>query len=292
MASSTKNVKIGVCKVFYGGLDLGLTQGGVEVTVKTETHKVNVDQFGKTTINELLMGREIMAKVPMAETTLVNLVATMPGATMNTTGGTFATGTISVGTNPTAGTTVLINGTTVTFRAAGTAVAGNNECNLGATPAATATNLAAFVNASYALSGILTATAATSTVTLSARYRGTDGNAITLAAGTSGATVSGALLTGGAEPTAASLDAKTGTGLDLLAIARELRFHPTNKDGGDMNMSPAKPGYDRTDDFVIPLAATSGGLTFAYKLEDERIFNVEFTGYPDPDTNLLFRVGV
>ena len=50
--SDTKNVKLGVCKVFYDNVDLGYTQGGVDVTVKTETHKVNVDQFGKTTINE------------------------------------------------------------------------------------------------------------------------------------------------------------------------------------------------------------------------------------------------
>jgi hypothetical protein len=39
--SDTKNVKLGVCKVFYDGKDLGYTQAGVSVTEKTETHKVN-----------------------------------------------------------------------------------------------------------------------------------------------------------------------------------------------------------------------------------------------------------
>jgi hypothetical protein len=86
MASDTKNVKLGVCKVFFDDNDLGYTQGGVEVTVSSETHKVEVDQFGKTPINEYVMGRSVTAKVPLAETTLENLAAIMPGATLVTDG--------------------------------------------------------------------------------------------------------------------------------------------------------------------------------------------------------------
>ena len=168
MASSTRNVKLGVCKVLFGGVDLGYTQGGVEVTVKTDTHKVNVDQFGKSTINEYIMGRDVMAKVPLAETTLANLVAVMPGAS-------------------------LINGT-------------------------------------------------------------------------------------GSDPDSVSVT--NGIGIDLLSIAKELRLHPLSK-----------ADADHSEDFVIPLAATSGALNFAYKLENERIFNVEFTGYPDTVTQKLFAVG-
>lgn len=84
MASDIKNVKLGVCKVTFDGQDLGYTKGGVEVSVKTETHKVMVDQFGKTPINEYIMGREVQVKVPLAETTLENLVKIMPGATLVT----------------------------------------------------------------------------------------------------------------------------------------------------------------------------------------------------------------
>ncbi|MDY7537615.1 hypothetical protein QN372_00485 [Undibacterium sp. RTI2.1] len=166
MASDTKNVKIGVCKVIYGGVDLGYTQGGVEVTVKTDTHKVNVDQFGKTTINEYIMGREVMVKVPLAETTLTNLVAIMPGAT---------------------------------------------------------------------------------------------------------------LVTNGAD---IHVDVTNAIGTDLLSTAKQLRLHPK-----------ALPDSNVSEDFVIPLAATAGGLTFAYKLENERIFNCDFTGYPDPVTAKLFAIG-
>jgi hypothetical protein len=86
MASDIKNVKLGVCKVTFGGTDLGYTKGGVEVSVKTETHKVMVDQFGKTPINEYIMGREVQVKVPLAETTLDNLVKIMPGAALLTDG--------------------------------------------------------------------------------------------------------------------------------------------------------------------------------------------------------------
>jgi hypothetical protein len=166
VASDTKNVKLGVCQAFYKNEDLGYTQGGVQVTVTTETHKVNVDQFGKTTVNEIIMSRDVSVKLPLAETTLENLVTTMPGATLSGTG--------------------------------------------------------------------------------------TDQVAIVT----------------------------TGVGIDLLSQAGELRLHPINK-----------PANDFSEDFVIPLAATSGGLTFSYDVEKERIFDVTFTGYPDPDTKTLFKLG-
>jgi hypothetical protein len=64
--SDTKNVRLGVCKITFGGVDLGYTKGGVEATVKTDTHKVNVDQFGKSTINEQIIGREVSVMSPRA----------------------------------------------------------------------------------------------------------------------------------------------------------------------------------------------------------------------------------
>lgn len=82
--SDVKNVKLGVCRITFDGVDLGYTKGGVTVTVATETHKVNVDQFGQTPINEYITGRTVTVKVPLAETTLENLVAVMPGATLTT----------------------------------------------------------------------------------------------------------------------------------------------------------------------------------------------------------------
>jgi hypothetical protein len=279
MASSTKNVKLGVCQVFFDGVDLGYTQGGVEVSVTTETHKVNIDQFGNTTINEYIMGREVKAKVPMAETTLDNLIAIMPGASLSVVGGTKASGSITVATNPSTGDTIVVNGSTFTFK---TTAAAADEVTIGANSAATAAALAAALNASTD-PAIAQAqySAATTVVTVTANSFGVAGNDFTLAAGTAGAkvTLSGATLTGGAEPTAASVSVPTGVGNNLLDYAKELRIHPVGK-----------PLSDKSEDFVIPLASTAGAMSFMYKLDQERIYNADFTGYPDGNGK-LFTVG-
>lgn len=291
MPSSTKNVKLGVCKVTFDGFDLGYTKGGVEVTVKTETHKIQVDQFGKSVINETIIGREVMAKVPMAETTLENMVAIMPGATLVQTGGAVATGTLTVATQPAAGFTVTINGTVVTFRASLATFTGVGvEVLIGASVNETAANLAAALNASgderiglayYSVSGaVVTVRYGNEAVYGVNGRKGAEGNAFTLVSSGAAITVSGATLTGGTNPTAERVDVTHGIGTDLLSIARELRFHPINK-----------PSSDRSEDFVIPLAATPGAIDFAYKLEDERVYNVEYMGYPDSVTGKLFVVG-
>lgn len=293
MASSTKNVKLGVCKVFFDGLDLGLTQGGVDVTVKTDTHKVNVDQFGKTSINEIIMGRDVMAKVPLAETTIENMVTIMPGSTLTQTGGTAATGTITFATAAAApNDTVTINGVVFTFKAS---PATPYEVAPGATFSASAANLAAVLQAStdpkvaiaqYSVAaGVVTVKYGSDTVYGSAGKQGVEGNSFTLAKSGTNATVSGAALSGGVDPTSVSVAVSVGAGIDLLSIAKELRLRPTSKYvAGVFN-------GDLSEDFVIPLAATPGALQFAYKLENERIFNVEFSGYPDTATGKLFTVG-
>lgn len=163
--SNTQNVKIGVCKLTFGTVDLGYTKGGVDVEVTTDTHKTTIDQFGNTPISEYIMGRSIVVTAPLAETTMENLSATMPGT--------------------------LVEGTTEKK-----------------------------------------------------------------------ATVS------------------TGVGTNLRDGAQELRLHP-------IGLSDT----DQSEDLVIPFAATAGAMKFAYKIDDERIFNVQFTGYPD-DTGALFYMGV
>lgn len=286
MASSTKNVKLGVCNLYYGGVDLGLTKGGVDVEVKTDTHKSQVDQMGKTTINEYIMGRDVTVKAPLAETTIENLAMIMPGAKIATVGGSVATGTITVATNPAAGDTIIVNGDTVTFKVA---AATTEEVTLGATAAATAAALATALNASTS-KGIAQATYTANGTIITVNYgaaavygadgsKTTDGNSFTLGAGTAGVkvTLSGATLSGGQEPTSKSIDVSLGVGIDLLSIARELRLHPV-----------AKAASDKSEDFVIPLAGTAGALKFAYKLEDERVYDTEFNGYPDANSKLFY----
>lgn len=76
-----QNVKMGVCYVAFAGSDLGFTKGGVEMEVQTETYQVTVDQFGNTPVSERIIGRTCSVTTPLAETTLDNLVAVIPGAT-------------------------------------------------------------------------------------------------------------------------------------------------------------------------------------------------------------------
>lgn len=277
--SDTKNVKLGVCKVFYDGKDLGYTQGGVDVTVKTETHKVNVDQFGKTTINEVIMSRDVSVKVPLAETTLENLVAIMPGATLTEVGGAAATGAITIATKPVDGDNVTVNGVVVTFKT--TPVQGQNHVAVGSTVADCATALAAFLNASNLPQLSVASYAATATaVNVTYDTKSALGNNFTLVSAQASITVSGAKLTGGVNSTSKRVDVPTGIGANLLETAKELRLHPK-----------ALADNDKSDDFVIPLAATPGAMDFSYQLEKERVFSVEFTGYPDPVTEKLFHIG-
>ena len=280
MASSTENIKLGVCRAYFDGIDLGLTKGGVEVSVSTETYKVEVDQFGKTPVSELIMGRNVMARVPMAETTLDNMVRVMPGASLVEVGGTAATGTVAMATQPTAGQTIIINGATFTFRT-GTAPL-SSDVLIGAAASGTVANLAAKLNASTdPRVAVAQYSAATTTMTVTYGIKGVEGNTFTLTAGTAAATISNATLTGGTNPTARRVDVTTGVEQpSLISLARELRLHPVSK-----------PDSDKSEDFIIPLAATAGALTFAYQMEAERVFNVEFTGYPDPVTQRLFTFG-
>lgn len=153
------NVRIGVCSVTFKGIDMGFTQGGVEVEVSTETHKVLVDQFGSTPLAENIMGRTIVVRCPFAETTLDNMVALMPGAT---------------------------------------------------------------------------------------------------------------LITDGVDPLIKYVQVTSGVGDNMLDAAGLLTLHPKDKLVGDAS-----------EDFTVFLASTAGALNFAYKVDEERIFNVEFSGYVD-----------
>ena len=168
MKSDIKNVKLGVCRVIWNGVDLGYTKGGVDVTVKTETHKVLIDQFGKTPINEYVMGRECTVKAPLAETTTDNMLVVMPGA-----------------------------------------------------------------------------------------FKVVDST----------------------DPTKVRVEVPSGVGANLLDFAYPLILRPMGKADGD-----------RSDDFVLHRTATPGSLSFSFKLEDERVFSTEFSGYPDT-AGSVFSVG-
>lgn len=272
MANDTTAVKLGVCTVLFDGIDLGFTKGGVEVEVTTSTHEVKVDQFGETPIGELLTGRMVKAKVPMAETTLENLALTMPGSTL-VTNGIKATGTVTFATTAPVNTdSVTIGGVTFTFKTAPVAGVPTDLAIPGSINAA-ATALAAAINA-YPMP--YSAVAAAGVVTVTAKQTGVAFNvAITKTAVTpANLTVVG--LTGGADATKAKVQVKTGVNVSLLALAKTLILRPVGTIG--------------EDDFTIFKAATPGALSYAYNIDQERIFNVDFKGYALSNGD-LFAVG-
>lgn len=113
----------------------------------------------------------------------------------------YASGTLTFSTAvPTAGETVTINGKVITFRAVPDADL--DEVAIGATLAATAANLAAFVNAHRMEFGVesgsgVIATSAAGVTTI--KSAGAAGNAVTLAEAGANIAASGATLTGGTD---------------------------------------------------------------------------------------------
>lgn len=172
--NQAENVKLGTCAIYFGTAGseapLGLTIGGVEVEVTTTTHETKIDQFGDTVANEFIMGRSIMVRMNLAETTLENMVALFPGAELH------------------------VDGTK-------------------------------------------------QVVTVS-----------------------------------------SGTGISLLDSAKQMILRPIEND------HPTTP--DKSQDLVIPRCSTPGNMRFAYKYDEERVFNCEFKGYPAGlNGGLLFKFG-
>lgn len=118
------------------------------------------------------------------------------------TGGSAASGTVTLA-SMVATDTVSVRGQAFTCVASG---ATTNQFNVGATDTATATSLAAAINASPAMSSVAHASASGAIVTVTADANSTMGNLIALAISAHGS-VSGATLSGGTNPITTSLHA-------------------------------------------------------------------------------------
>lgn len=266
---ATENIKLGVCSIFYDGVDLGLTKGGVEVEVSTDTHEITVDQFGNTPVGELINGRNVMATVPLVETTLDNLLTIMPGSTL-VTDGVFGTGTITFSSSaPSNNDRVTILGQKFTFKTTPVAAtdipipAGVNEA---------AQALADEINGATI---DVSATVAGAVVTVTANSRSA---ALNSTITTNGSNIAVTGITGGIDPTLARVDVQSGTSINLLSIAKKLLLRPVGTTGAD--------------DFIIWKSAAPGALSFTYAVDQERIFTATFKGYVDTaNSNLLFSVG-
>jgi len=82
----------------------------------------------------------------------------------------------------------------------------------------------------------------------------------------------------GTTPTKIKGEVTTGIGTNLIDLADVLTVSPIAT-------------VDASEDIVIPLASTAGNMSFAYQLDSERVFNVQWHGYPDSTTGVLFVMG-
>lgn len=80
------NVDIGPCSVSLQGIDLGHTEGGVEVTYEPEFVDLHVDQYGNTNVESALLGEKLSAKCMLAEVTIANLHRAITNSTLATSG--------------------------------------------------------------------------------------------------------------------------------------------------------------------------------------------------------------
>lgn len=69
-------------------------------------------------------------------------------------------------------------------------------------------------------------------------------------------------------------------GYSLADVAGELILHPT-----------ANSASNKNDDVVAPLCTPGGDITFSLTVDGERVYNIEFTVYPDESTGTMLILG-
>jgi hypothetical protein len=70
MATNVQNIKMEPCEVFWGGLeglDLGGTEGGIEISFETSTIEVKADQSGEQILDLIQSGTNITVSMTLLE---------------------------------------------------------------------------------------------------------------------------------------------------------------------------------------------------------------------------------
>jgi hypothetical protein len=78
--------EVGPCQIKFGGVDLGYTKGGTTFEHKEETVKITYDQTGKNVQNIIGIGGSAIVKTALANPTLAQLEALIPGAIIDVDG--------------------------------------------------------------------------------------------------------------------------------------------------------------------------------------------------------------
>jgi hypothetical protein len=83
------NISIGPCYVYFAGVHVGHTFGGVTVSITQNTYELKSDQYGETPLRVLDAGLVMEVTVNMTESTFANLKLLFASATDETTHLTF-----------------------------------------------------------------------------------------------------------------------------------------------------------------------------------------------------------
>ncbi len=74
----TNIIPLGPCEVRFGGVNMGHTQGGVDVRITSHWKTVVVDDYGNTPVDDYERGMEIEVDAPLAQYDVANLRVALP----------------------------------------------------------------------------------------------------------------------------------------------------------------------------------------------------------------------
>lgn len=74
---------LGPCQVIFDGTSLGETLGDVIFRSTVESRQIREDSKGTTPVDEILIGAGVQVEVPMTRSSLAQLAAAIPGATIS-----------------------------------------------------------------------------------------------------------------------------------------------------------------------------------------------------------------
>lgn len=285
-----ETIKIGVCDCFWRPFPtqsnptpeeiyLGLTKGGVELAYTPSWHEIQVDQFGKTATESVLIGEEIAVKVPLAETDLGKLKLFSHTATEVSSPVTDAPAQTQIETATVVGTieadgagnvevVVTASGMINSPKTIEVPVENEDDADTVAGKIRTALSEDEDVLAYFTVSGDDTSVVLTRKVAQSndetMNISITNGNC----SGLTDSPESTDTRLGSVEQTRIRQKLTFGRkpGLRLEGVAGQLRVHPIAM------------GTSNDEDVIIYRAVNRAPLQLNYKLDEERIFSTEFRG--------------